>query len=187
MIVDESDRVARASSPACVGLLDLCGRLNRMFRRIFPALLFALVVAGAVAAHAAGKPNIVLITLDSTRADRMGFLGSKAKITPNLDGLASQSMIFEQAYSQTPLTVGSHATILSGTYPQTHRVTEFGARLAPTLPFMPDLLLAQRISHRCLRRFHRARSKKWISSRLRSRIHRVRRRFSTAAAGTGQK
>lgn len=114
-----------------------------MLRRILPALLFALVVAGAVSARAAGKPNIVLITLDSTRADRMGFLGCKAKITPNLDGLAGQSLIFEQAYSQTPLTVGSHATILSGTYPQTHRVTEFGARLASTLPFMPDLLLSR--------------------------------------------
>ena len=114
-----------------------------MFRRILPALLFGLIVAGAVSAQAAGKPNIILITLGSTRADRMGFLGSRAKITPNLDGLASQSMIFEQAYSQTPLTVGSHATILSGTYPQTHRVTEFGVRLASTLPFMPDLLLAR--------------------------------------------
>jgi len=110
---------------------------------MFPALVLALIAGHPVATHAAGKPNIVLITLDSTRADRMGFLGSKAKITPNLDELASQSMIFEQAYSQTPLTVGSQATILSGTYPQTHRVTEFGARLASTLPFMPDLLLAR--------------------------------------------
>jgi arylsulfatase A-like enzyme/Flp pilus assembly protein TadD len=39
--------------------------------------------------------------------------------------------------------VVSHATILSGTYPQTHRVTEFGARLAPALPFAPDLLNAR--------------------------------------------
>ncbi len=73
----------------------------------------------------------------------MGFLGSKAKITPNLDGLARQSMVFEQAFSQAPLTVVSDATILSGTYPQTHRVSEFGARLAPTLPFVPDLLQAR--------------------------------------------
>ena len=51
----------------------------------------------------------------------MGFLGSKARLTPNLDRLARQSMVFEQAYSQAPLTVASHATILSGTYPQTHR------------------------------------------------------------------
>ena len=115
-----------------------------MFRRIFPALLVILIAVPATPARAASKPNVVLITLDSTRADRMGFLGAKkTKITPNLDGLARQSMVFEQAYSQAPLTVVSHATILSGTYPQTHRVTEFGARLAPTLPFVPDLLQAR--------------------------------------------
>ena len=115
-----------------------------MLRRIFPALLFAaLIVWHPASARAAPKPNIVLITLDSTRADRMGFLGSKAKITPNLDALARESIVFEQAYSQAPLTVVSHATILSGTYPQTHRVTEFGARLAPALPFVPDSLQAR--------------------------------------------
>jgi choline-sulfatase len=114
-----------------------------MFRRIFPAILVALLLVRPVAVRAATKPNIILITLGSTRADRMGFLGSKAKITPNLDGLAPQGMVFEQAFSQAPLTVVSHATILSGTYPQTNRVTEFGARVAPTLPFFPDLLQAR--------------------------------------------
>jgi arylsulfatase A-like enzyme len=114
-----------------------------MFRRTSAALLVALIALSAISAHAATKPNIVLITLESTRADRMGFLGSKTKATPNLDGLARQSIVFEQAYSQAPLTVVSHATILSGTYPQTHRVTEFGARFAAALPFLPDLLQAR--------------------------------------------
>lgn len=113
-----------------------------MFRRIVPALLFAIVVVPAARTVAANKPNIVLITLDSTRADRMGFLGSKTKSTPNLDALSRESLIFEQAYAQAPLTVVSHATILTGTYPQTHRVSEFGAGLLPTLPFVPDLLRA---------------------------------------------
>jgi len=111
-----------------------------MFLRMSAALLVAVITLSAMPARAATRPNIILITLDSIRADRMGFLGSKAGLTSNLDRLARQSMVFEQAYSQTPLTVVSHATILSGTYPQTHRVTEFGARLAPTLPFIPDLL-----------------------------------------------
>jgi choline-sulfatase len=114
-----------------------------MFRRIFLAILIVVLLPHSVAMRAATKPNIVLITLGSTRADRMGFLGYKTKTTPNLDGLALQSMVFEQAFSQAPLTVVAHATILSGTYPQTHRVSEFGARLAPTLPFVPDLLQAR--------------------------------------------
>jgi arylsulfatase A-like enzyme/Flp pilus assembly protein TadD len=109
---------------------------------MFPALLLGLTTVLPVSASAATKPNVVLITLDSTRADRMGFLGAKAKLTPNLDGLAGQSMVFEQAFSQAPLTVVSHATLLTGTYPQTHHASEFGARLAATLPFLPDLLRA---------------------------------------------
>jgi choline-sulfatase len=114
-----------------------------MFRRIFLAILLVALLVRQDEVRAATKPNIILITLGSARADRMGFLGSKAKITPNLDELARQSMVFEQAFSQAPLTVVSHATILSGTYPQTHRVTEVGTRLAPTLPFIPELLQAR--------------------------------------------
>jgi len=142
MIVDEMGYVVAGDSPACVRLLEGCVKLDRMLRRIFPALLFALVFWLPISVRAAGKPNVVLITLDSTRADRMGFLGAKAKLTPNLDGLARQSMVFEQAFSQAPLTVTSHATILTGTYPQANHASEFGAGLGPALPFIPDLLRA---------------------------------------------
>ena len=142
MIVDGRDNVARAPSRACLQRLDRWGKLKRMFRWIRPAVVIVLLLAIGVSARAAGKPNIVFITLSSARADRMGFLGSKARLTPNLDDLARQSMVFEHAYSQAPLTVVSHATILTGTYPQTHRVSEFGSRLAATLPFVPDLLRA---------------------------------------------
>ncbi len=115
----------------------------RRRRLTFPFAALILVVLFLVESLAATKPNVVLITLDSTRADRMGFLGSKAKITPNLDGIAGQGIVFEQAYSQAPLTVVSHATILSGTYPQTHHASELGSRLAATLPFLPELLRAR--------------------------------------------
>ena len=180
--------VAAGDSPACVQLLDLCGRLDFMFRRISSALIFAVLIAWPpISAHAATKPNIVLITLESTRADRMGFLGSKTKITPNLDGLARQSMVFEQAYSQAPLTVVSHATILSGTYPQTHRVSEFGARLALDSAVSSRLAPGPRISHRRLRRLDRTRSKRRIGSRFRPRIQSVRCRISTWATWSGQR
>jgi arylsulfatase A-like enzyme len=115
-----------------------------MFRRGLRIFVFLAVLAFlSLSALAAAKPNIVLITLGSTRADRMGFLGSKAKLTPNLDGIASQSIVFEQAYAQAPLTVVSHATILSGTYPQTNHASELGNGLSPALPFVPDLLRAR--------------------------------------------
>jgi arylsulfatase A-like enzyme/Flp pilus assembly protein TadD len=91
-------------------------------------------------ARPAPRPNIVLITLDTTRADRMGFLGSKRGLTPNLDALARQGIVFTRAYSHVPLTTASHTTILTGTYPQFNHVNDFGVPLSPRLPYLPDLL-----------------------------------------------
>jgi len=109
--------------------------------------LWLLIVTAAVLVYipalAVTRPNIVLITLESARADRMGFLGSTRGLTPNLDGLARQSIVFERAYAQAPLTVVSHATILTGTYPQTHQVNEFASPLNSALPYLPDLLHAR--------------------------------------------
>jgi len=85
-------------------------------------------------------PNIVLVTMDTTRADRMGFLGSKRGLTPNLDALAKGSTIFARAYSQAPLTPTSHATILTGTYPQYHQVLTFRIPFGKDLPYLPDIL-----------------------------------------------
>ena len=58
------------------------------------------------------RANVILITLDTTRADRMGFLGSKRGLTPNLDAVAQQAVVFTRAYSHVPLTTASHTTIL---------------------------------------------------------------------------
>ncbi len=115
-----------------------------MLRRLgFWALIGILIlVVFPVDSLAAGKPNIVLITVDSARADRMGFLGAHSRLTPSLDALARQGIVFRQAYAQAPVTVASTATILTGTYPQTHRASELGVPLATTLPCLPDLLHA---------------------------------------------
>ena len=84
-------------------------------------------------------PNVVLITLDTTRADRMGFLGSDRGLTPNLDALARGATIFSRAYAQVPLTTPSHATILTGTYPQLNHVNYLGDPLGKGLPFLPEI------------------------------------------------
>jgi choline-sulfatase len=97
------------------------------------------LLASALAGTAA-PPNVILITLDTVRADRMGFLGSKRGLTPNLDTLARQSVVFTRAYSQVPLTAPSHATILTGTYPQFHQVNDFQVPLAPELPYAPQIM-----------------------------------------------
>jgi arylsulfatase A-like enzyme/Flp pilus assembly protein TadD len=88
---------------------------------------------------AQAKPNVLLITLDTTRADRMGFLGSTKGLTPALDALARESIVFTRAYSQAPITTVSHATILTGTFPPFHRVNDFGSPLPPTVPYLSSL------------------------------------------------
>jgi len=104
------------------------------------SFLGLLLLAGSSLASFAKPINIILITLDTTRADRMGFLGSKRGLTPNLDSLAQQAAVFSRAYSQVPLTAPSHATMLTGTYPQFNHVTDLGSPLAKDLPYLPDIL-----------------------------------------------
>jgi choline-sulfatase len=111
-------------------------------------LLFLLIIADIVVAQrpavrhrpSSHYPNVVLITLDTTRADRMGFLGSQRGLTPNLNAMARQGIVFTQAYSHVPLTTASHTTILTGTYPQFNHVNDFGVPLSPNLPYLPALL-----------------------------------------------
>jgi len=108
-----------------------------MVRRLLCVLIFGFV---SVANAATRPPNIILITLDTTRADRMGFMGSKSGLTPNLDELARQGVVFTRAYAQVPLTTPSHAAILTGTYPQFNHVEDLGSPMAKDLPYLPDLL-----------------------------------------------
>jgi choline-sulfatase len=117
-------------------------RLLSMLRHLGPWFLLGILtlVVFPVDSPAAAKPNIVLITLDSTRADRMGFLGACSGLTPSLDAVARQGIVFAQAYAQAPGTVASDATALTGAYPQAHRASEFAVPLATTLPYLPDLL-----------------------------------------------
>src|SRR6202158_2755824 len=105
--------------------------------------LAASALAGAAPPPKINPPSIILITVDTVRADRMGVLGSKLGLTPTLDTLARESVVFTHAYSQVPLTAPSHATILTGTYPQFHQVNDFQVPLAQDLPYAPAILRAR--------------------------------------------
>src|SRR5262245_6017340 len=110
------------------------------FMRIwFAAALLVPVLVGPSQAQAA-RPNILLITLDTTLADRMGFLGSKRGLTPALDTFARSATVFSRAYAQAPVTTVSHATLLTGSYPAGHHVNDFGASLPAAVPYLPQLL-----------------------------------------------
>src|SRR2546429_1539674 len=61
--------------------------------------------------------NLVLITIDTLRADRLGCYGYSLIETPNLDRIARQGVLFENAVTHTPLTAPAHASIFTGLYP----------------------------------------------------------------------
>jgi arylsulfatase A-like enzyme len=63
------------------------------------------------------RPNVILVTIDTLRADHVGCYGAANVKTPTMDSLAKDGLLFENAFSQVPLTWPSHAAILTGTYP----------------------------------------------------------------------
>ncbi len=87
------------------------------------AVLAALVAfsgwLGATERKAAGGVRVVLVTIDTMRADRAGYVNPEARLTPFLDSLASSGVAFDRAYCTAPVTDPSHASILTGMYPRT--------------------------------------------------------------------
>jgi arylsulfatase A-like enzyme len=73
---------------------------------------------------ARGPVDVVLITLDTTRADKLGAYGGDPSVSPNLDGLARHGVLFGQAFSHVPLTLPSHASLLTGLIPPRHGVRD---------------------------------------------------------------
>ncbi|HWR52684.1 MAG TPA: sulfatase-like hydrolase/transferase [Bryobacteraceae bacterium] len=76
--------------------------------------------------------NVVVVTLDTLRADRLGCYGYKQVETPVLDRLAREGALFENAVAQSPLTPPSHASIFTGTYPAVHKVRNTGGFVLPS-------------------------------------------------------
>jgi arylsulfatase len=104
-----------------------------------PRLFSAL----AESAAATERPNIVLITLDTLRADHVSCYGYPRQTTPTLDRLAAEGVRFTHAYSQSDHTNPSHTTILTGMYPRSHSVTSNRAALPLEVVNIPERLREQ--------------------------------------------
>ena len=87
--------------------------------------------------------NVLLITLDTTRADHLGCYGHKPARTPNIDRLAREGVRFARAYCPAPLTLPSHASIMTGLYPVTHGVRNNGHDLPSGIRTLAEILKAQ--------------------------------------------
>lgn len=85
------------------------------------------------------KAPVLLITLDTTRADRLG-IETDLVDTPNLEALARRGVYFNQAYSVTPTTLPSHTSMLTGLYPADHHIRENGRMVDKSLELLPVLL-----------------------------------------------
>lgn len=77
------------------------------------------------------RPNVLLVTLDTTRADRIGCYGARPSPTPSLDRLAQEGVVFEAARTPVPITLPSHSTMMTGLLPPRHGVRNNGSYVLP--------------------------------------------------------
>lgn len=104
--------------------------------------MIPLLLACLSAPEPPAKPDVVLLTLDTTRPDRLGAYGGPVP-TPHLSALAQAGTRFDRAYSPTPLTLPAHTTLMSGLEPSAHGVQANGDRVVPeALSLMAEILSA---------------------------------------------
>ena len=123
-----------------------------MRRRGLTFVLAALLVAAACSRGKSAAPtvetvrfpphpDILLITIDTLRADALGFSGNTRVSTPTLDRLAAQGLVFTQAHAHNVVTLPSHVNILTGLYPYQHGVRDnTGFRVSPDTPTLATWL-----------------------------------------------
>jgi arylsulfatase A-like enzyme len=123
--------------PAMICNATLC---NASFRRLVPWLAALLLCGGQAACAPRAERVVVLISLDTLRADHLGFEGYRRDTSPNLDAFArDEAVAFVTAYAQSTYTLPSHMSIMTGLYPEAHGVltsqttTENGTRRVPRL------------------------------------------------------
>jgi len=124
------------------------GRFGISRRRGIGAALAAAVcllpaVTGAGAAPAPPRPpvrNLILVSIDTLRADRVGVYGYSRNTTPALDALAGTGAVFTRAISQASWTLPSHMSILTGLYPMAHGAISYDRKLPEEVPTLAEVL-----------------------------------------------
>ena len=123
----------------------MCGSSGRILPAV--ALFFAFVAAGGCRQEPSARPiaadgrrvrHVLLVTIDTLRADRVGCYGYAAARTPTLDALARRGVRFSRAYAAAPITLTSHATMMSGRYPPRHGARHNGVAMRADVPTLPE-------------------------------------------------
>jgi tetratricopeptide (TPR) repeat protein len=114
--------------------------VRKVFLIICLVALFAICLLCYSSAQG-NRPDVLLVTIDTLRADHLGCYGYKNIKTPVLDALAKEGVRFERAFSPVPLTLPAHCSILTGTYPIYHGVRDnSGFILAPDQLTLAEIL-----------------------------------------------
>ncbi|MEM7305651.1 MAG: sulfatase-like hydrolase/transferase [Planctomycetota bacterium] len=125
------------------------------FRRAAPAL-GALTILGFGAcgggegssASASARTNVLVVSIDTLRRDAVGFHGCAPSPSPNLDAFAAEGVVFDDAYTVSPVTLPAHTSLLTGLYPVSHGVRDNGANRVPvSAEPLAELLTAR--GYRC--------------------------------------
>ena len=111
--------------------------------RGWPGKDFSLPLIGSPVVTAptrTDRPNFILVSLDTLRADAVSAYGAEERATPNLGRFASHGVTFLDASTTYPSTTASHMSLFTGLYPDAHKVFAPPTRLKPDIPTLPDLL-----------------------------------------------
>jgi choline-sulfatase len=130
------------------GVLTSCLRLRKSTLTVaVGAGVFLMLLHGGVALYTMGNiprgPNVLLIVVDTLRPDHLGCYGYKRNISPNIDQLAREGLVFRNCISQAPWTLPSIATLLTSLYPSVHGASDFSRKLSYRLVTLPELFRNQ--------------------------------------------
>ncbi len=95
-------------------------------------------------ASVSNRTSVILLSIDNLRPDRLGVYGEDRPTSPQLDRLAAQSVVFDNAYATAPWTLPSHMSMFSGLHPKSHRAVTALAKAAPEIPMLAEILRAHR-------------------------------------------
>jgi choline-sulfatase len=118
--------------------------VSKRFILISVLIIILIILSGVIwlASSSISQPsNIILISIDTIRADHLGCYGYKHQTTPNIDTFADNSVLFQNCFSNIPLTLPSHASMLTGVIPPTHGAQDnFGMVLSDSVLTLPEIL-----------------------------------------------
>ncbi|MCP4676980.1 MAG: sulfatase-like hydrolase/transferase [Deltaproteobacteria bacterium] len=111
-------------------------QLNRFIKRATPMLFLGVILVGCALIPECSKkrpPNVVLVTIDTLRADHLGCYGYSRKTSPSIDRIAGEGVLFESAVAQAPWTLPSLASMMTSKHPLELGMMDMAARFSPSV------------------------------------------------------